>query len=164
MKEGTHVEHLGPSQAGFCKPSNQNRGQGAGSYKAQIDCCSQVVVIAQFHSTEENHVAYNPKKSESFTKLHKQYTDDNLELLAGLPWRSLILTRSPGESAYLVSALWQSLKVPFHHPTRLESWLLSECRQYGTTQSSEYPLRIGPAEARGGIPHFGATLSMAGDT
>lgn len=90
MKESTQVEHLGFSQAGFCKPSDQNRGQGAGSYKAQIDCRSQVIVIAQFHSAEKNHVAHNPKKSESFTQLHKQYTDDNLELLARLLWCPLM--------------------------------------------------------------------------
>lgn len=88
MKESTQVEHFGPSQAGFCKPPSQNRGQGAGSNKAQVDCRSQVVIVAQLHSAEDNHVAYNPKESESFTKLHKQYTDDNLELLSGLPWWS----------------------------------------------------------------------------
>lgn len=124
MKESTHVEHLGPSQAGFCKPPDQNRGQGAGSYKTQVDCGSQVVIIAQLHCAEENHVAYNPKESESFTQLHKQNTDDNLELLAGLPWRSLVWPRGPGESTQLASALWQCVKVPCHHTTWPASRLL----------------------------------------
>lgn len=71
MKKRTQVEHLGPSQAGICEPANQNRSEGTGPYKAQVDGCSQVVTVAQFHSAEENHVAHNPKESESFTQLHK---------------------------------------------------------------------------------------------
>ena len=46
MKKSTQVDHLGPSQAGFCKPPHQNRGQGTGSDKAQIDCCGLVVAVA----------------------------------------------------------------------------------------------------------------------
>lgn len=124
MKESTQVEHLGPPQAGFCKPANQNRGQGAGPHKAQVDCRSQVVIIAQLHRAEENHVAYNPKESESFKQLNKQHTDDNLELLARLLRWSLLRTRGPGESTSTASALRQSLRVPCHHPTWPASWLL----------------------------------------
>ncbi len=124
MKESTHVEHLGPSQAGFCKPPDQNRGQGAGSHEAQVDCRSQVVIIAQLHCAEEDHVAYNPKESESFTQLYKQHADDNLKLLAGLPCRSLVWMRGPGESTQLASAPRQGLKVPCQHTTWPASWLL----------------------------------------
>lgn len=84
MKERTQIEHLGPSQAGFCEPPNQDRGQSAGSDKAQVDSRSQVVIVAELHGAEKNHVAYDAKESESFTQLHQQNTDDDLELLAGL--------------------------------------------------------------------------------
>lgn len=126
MKESTQVKHLGPSQAGLCKPPDQNRGQGAGSYEAKVDCRSQVVIIAELHSAEENCVAYNPKESESLKQLHQQHTDDNLELLAGLPWwwRSTVRTGGLGESTRLASALWQSLEVSCHHTTWPASWLL----------------------------------------
>lgn len=85
MKESTQVEHLAPSQAGLCEPPGQDGGQGAGSYEAQVDRRGQVVIVAQLHRAEENRVAHNAKKSESLTQLHEQYTDDNLELLAGPP-------------------------------------------------------------------------------
>lgn len=96
MKKSTQVQHLGPSQEGFGKPPNQYRGQGAGSHKAKIDSCRHAVTVAQFHGAEENHVAHNPKECESFTELHKQHADDDLDLLAvPFPW-SLLTAQSPG--------------------------------------------------------------------
>lgn len=96
MKKSTQVQHLGPSQEGFGKPPDQYRGQCAGSHKAKVDGCSHAVTVAQFHGAEENHIAHDPKECESFTQLHKQHADDDLDLLAlPSPWCP-ITTKGPG--------------------------------------------------------------------
>ena len=125
MKEGTEVEHLSPPQVGFCEPADQDRGEGADPYEAQVHRCSQVVPIAQLHRAEDHHIADDAKKGEPLAELHEKNADDSLELFAGLPPCVAVPDGSPvplmggfGEpSLVLVLATrWQPLRlVSCHH-------------------------------------------------
>ena len=120
MKEGTEVEHLSPPQVGFCKPTDQHRGEGADSYEAQVHGGSQVVPVAQLHRAEDHHIADDAEKGEPLAQLHEENADDCLELFAGLAPSVVVPDGSPvplsggfrEPSLVLVLAtLWQPLRL-----------------------------------------------------
>lgn len=189
MEQSTQVEHLGSPKAGISKPSHHHRSECTGPHKAQVNGSSLVVIIAQLHSTEQDHVTHNPKEGEPLKQLHQQDEDDDLELFAGLlgmflrqppararghggPTQLVVPPFHGGPTQLMVvpPLFRQPLEVHCHHTACLVIWLpgwLNVSREYNnrerTLGRSAFLLRRGvTVESRAGIIHLSVSGSGTG--